>query len=303
MNEKYDTVLTDRAPISVTGPEAHSFLQGLLTNDIKALRAGEALFAALLSPQGKILFDMLISLTDGGLILDCRADQIKTLIKQLENYKLHAKVTIKNLSDTHRIVALYHSIPENSTHFHQDPRMGATVWRAVFPFLLSSDMRGGSHISELEDYHACRIAHAVPEGGLDFTFGQTFPHEANMDRLGGLSFSKGCYVGQEVVSRMHNRTTVRKRIVPIRWDGKKPSTGDEIKMGTRVIGTIGSLASDNSGLAMLRLDHALLAIEKNLPLIAGSSIIKPELRQQASLQKLSPAPYSDEKYRTAERKI
>jgi len=127
-----------------------------------------------------------------------------------------------------------------------------------------------------EDYEAYRIALAVPRGGLDFAYGDAFPHEADMDQLGGVDFAKGCYVGQEVVSRMEHRGTARRRIVPIESEATLPLSGSSIEVGNMPIGTIGSV-SGASGLALVRLDRAEEALARGIPLTAAG--VKLRLRQ------------------------
>jgi folate-binding protein YgfZ len=126
------------------------------------------------------------------------------------------------------------------------------------------------------DYHAHRVRLGVPEGGKDFAFGDTFPHEALLDQLNGVSFTKGCFVGQEVVSRMEHRATTRKRIVSVIGDDKLPHPGTEIRAGQVAIGTLGSTAG-RQGLALLRLDRAAEALEKGLHLAAGPVPVTIEL--------------------------
>jgi folate-binding protein YgfZ len=199
-------------------------------------------------------------------------------------YKLRAKADIQDRSAAYRVFAGWGPAPSRvgeagETHFFPDPRLGALGWRGLTGARLVSGIAsaiGGLDASP-EDYHAYRIALGVPEGGKDYAFGEAFPHEADLDQLNGVSFGKGCFVGQEVVSRMHNRASARKRVVPIA--GEAPLTpGAEVKAGAAVIGSVGSVAGAQA-LALVRLDRAAEAVAKGERLVAGGVAItlrKPE---------------------------
>jgi folate-binding protein YgfZ len=127
-------------------------------------------------------------------------------------------------------------------------------------------------------YEAHRIALGVPRGGLDFAYGDAFPHEADMDQLGGVDFAKGCYVGQEVVSRMEHRGTARSRAVPVRYDGAAPAAGAAVMAGGRQVGIIGSAAAGHA-VALLRLDRVAEAVSRHEPLAADGvpiHLVKPD---------------------------
>ena len=147
------------------------------------------------------------------------------------------------------------------------PELG---WRVIVPDLLARKTAEeiGAQMMEPGDYAAHRISCGVPSGGVDFAYADAFPHEANMDRLHGVDFTKGCYIGQEVVSRMHHRGTARTRIVRVQFDGAQPARGSEITAGDKSVGTMGS-AADGIGLALLRIDRVAEAREAALPLQAG----------------------------------
>ena len=149
-----------------------------------------------------------------------------------------------------------------------DPRLPALGSRILAEARLAASIAAATNSldASTEDYHAHRIALGVPEGGKDYVLGDTFPHEADLDQLNGVSFSKGCFVGQEVVSRMQNRASVRKRVVPIEGDAPLTS-GAEIKVGEAAIGTVGSVAGKQA-LALVRLDRAAEAKAKGQVLTA-----------------------------------
>jgi tRNA-modifying protein YgfZ len=266
--------LADRGVVRVTGADAEKLLQGIVSNDMELLASQPAIHAALLTPQGKILFDFFVVRASDGFLLEVARDKAADLAKRLNLYKLRAKVDIQDASEDYRVLALWGSPSGREeitdTVSFADPRLPALGSRILV------DTRSASGKVEAldatpEDYHAHRIALGVPEGGKDYVLGDTFPHEADLDQLGGVSFSKGCFVGQEVVSRMQNRANVRKRVVPIQ--GEAPlASGAEVTAGTAAIGTVGSV-SGRSALALLRLDRAAEAMAKGQNLTADGVAI------------------------------
>ena len=248
--------LEDRGIVSVSGEDAASFLQGVLTNDVENLGAHEARYAALLTPQGKILFDFLVvrlpADVGAAFALDCAATQAAELAKRLRFYKLRAKVAIADESADHGVLACWGGAPENAPGgiVYADPRADGLGHREILP--RAKAVAIGE--AQLSDYEALRISLGVAKGGVDFVYGDAFPHEANMDLLRGVDFEKGCYVGQEVVSRMKHRGGARKRIARVRVSGQAPAPGTPVMDGELPVGTLGSVAGA-SALAMLRLDR------------------------------------------------
>ncbi|KMO36142.1 folate-binding protein [Methylobacterium variabile] len=255
-------LLPDRAVVAVTGADASSFLQGLLTCNVETLPEGEARLGALLSPQGKILFDFLVSRAPDGFRLDVARDRVPDLVKRLTLYKLRAKVTIAALP---LAVAAGWGTDAPSSAL-RDGRLAALGWRLYAPEVPAAD-------ADAEAYAAHRIGLGVPEGGTDFALADAFPHEALMDQLGGVDFKKGCYVGQEVVSRMQHRSTARTRIVPVRYpDGRAVPAGTPVTAGERSLGQTGSAAGDR-GLALLRLDRLADALSAgDVPVADGRPV-------------------------------
>lgn len=231
-------MLDDRGVLKISGEDARSFLQGMVTCDMDKIAPDHAGFGALLTPQGKILFDFFIYEQDGAFLLDCPRALAADLAKRLGFYKLRAKVTIANLSDEFCVAASW----GDTVRGWVDPRLGALGAREIVPRQNSEN-----------GYDAHRIALGVPQGGLDFVYGDTFPHEADMDVLGGVDFHKGCYVGQEVVARMQHKTVVRKRVVPVVFAAPPLPLGADVKAGELVIGRMGSSVVGR-GLALVRLD-------------------------------------------------
>ena len=259
-------LLPDRAVVTVAGEDAAAFLQGILTCNVETLPEGEARLGALLTPQGKIQFDFLISRTPGGFRLDTAAGRVPDLLKRLTLYRLRAKVTLS--ADPAQGVAAAWDGAETSADVPRcrDARLPELGDRLYFG-------EGAFSADATEsDYHAQRIALGVPEGGRDFAFADAFPHEALMDQLGGVDFRKGCYVGQEVVSRMQHRGTARTRILPLVFlDGTAPEPGSEVTAGARSLGTTGSTANGR-GLAAIRLDRLGDALAAGEPVRAGGRI-------------------------------
>jgi len=247
-------LLEDRGVVEIAGPDAVTFLHNLVTNDIASLGAGEARFAALLAPQGKILFDFLVFARDRdegrALLLDCPRSLAADLVRRLGMYKLRARATIADRSQEIASLALWDTIerPEVAAlALARDPRSPALGWRALVP-------RVTAETGAREAYDALRIGARVPEGGVDFAYGDAFPHEANMDRLAGVDFTKGCFIGQEVVARMKHRGATRKRVTPYRAQGPAPAPGTPVLAGELELGATGSCIGDR-GLALIRLDR------------------------------------------------
>jgi folate-binding protein YgfZ len=265
---KKAAMLEDRGVLSVSGEDATTFLQGLLTNDVERLAPGEARYAALLTPQGKILFDMIVVRAPGeepSYLIDCTAAQAADLAKRLGFYKLRAKVAIANQSAERAVVAFWRNEPASTEGLvYADPRDPRLGWRAILPRAAAVAV-GSEHLGE---YEGLRIAAGAPKGGLDFTYADAFPHDANFDLLHGVDFDKGCYVGQEVVSRMKHRGTARKRVARVKLSGPAPAPGTPVMDGELSVGALGS-SSGREALALLRLDRAEEAKAAGRPLSAG----------------------------------
>ena len=274
--------LSDRGVLSLSGADAERFLQGLITNDMGLLADQTAIHAGLLSPQGKILFDFFVVKTPDGYLLDVARDKAAELAKRLTLYKLRAKIDIADVSQEWNVYAAWNSEAEARDGIrYKDPRLPDLGERRLF----SAQPVGADETAAA--YHAHRIAHGVPEGGKDYTFGDTFPHEALFDQLNGVSFTKGCYVGQEIVSRMENRATARKRIVPVVAHETLPASGTEIRAGDVAIGTLGSSAGER-GLALLRLDRAAEFNAKGVPITVANLPLNIELPSWATFTRAPP---------------
>ena len=283
-------LLPDRGVVKVAGDGARSFLHGLVTADILELKPGAARFCALLTPQGKIIADFIVTEAPakdgGGFFLDVPRALGAALIAKLNIYKLRAKVIVEDLSAVLGVLAAWDgsSTTKDGTTKHglsyADPRLPALGLRVMLPPHLAAAAAAelGTTLVDAAQYEAHRIALGVPQGGLDFSYGDAFPHETDMDQLGGVDFSKGCYVGQEVVSRMEHRGTARSRAVPVRYDGTAPAAGAAVTAGDRQVGTIGSAAAGRA-VALLRLDRVAEAMLRGEPLVGGGvpiHLVKPD---------------------------
>jgi folate-binding protein YgfZ len=272
--------LPDRGVVKVSGEDARDFLNGLVTTDMTLLQPGLGRFGALLTPQGKITTDFLITEAPsghgGGFLIDCPRALAQALADKLGFYKLRAKVSVENLSDSLGVLAAWDGDPALKPDLaFADPRNAALGWRILVPEELAPKAAGliGAEMVDSGAHEAHRVASGVPRGGLDFIYGDAFPHETNMDRLHGVDFDKGCYVGQEVVSRMQHRGTARTRTVRIMLDGPAPEPGAAILAGDKPIGTMGSTAGHH-GLALIRIDRAADALEAGTPLTSGGLAIR-----------------------------
>jgi tRNA-modifying protein YgfZ len=272
--------LRDRGVVKVSGEDARHFLNGLVTTDLTELKSGLGRFGALLTPQGKIITDFLITEASsghgGGFLIDAPRALSQALADKLGFYKLRAKVSVENLSDGLGVLAVWDGEPAVKPDLSfADPRHAALGWRILVPEELKqkvADLIGADLVDDTA-YEAHRIASGVPRGGLDFMYGDAFPHETNMDRLNGVDFDKGCYVGQEVVSRMQHRGTARTRTVKVVLDGPSPEVGATILAGDKPVGTMGSTTGEN-GLALIRTDRVADALDAGLALTAGGLTLR-----------------------------
>ena len=272
--------LPDRGVVKVSGEGARDFLNGLVTTDIDLVRPGLGRFGALLTPQGKITTDFLITEAPsghgGGFLIDCPSALAQGLADRLGFYKLRAKVSVENLSDSLGVLAMWDGEPAVKPDLtFSDPRSEKLGWRLLIPEELASKVASlvGADLVDSALYDAHRIACGAPRGGIDFMYGDAFPHETNMDRLHGVDFDKGCYVGQEVVSRMQHRGTARTRTVRVIPEGAPPEAGVAVLAGDKPVGTMGS-SGGGVGLALMRIDRVADALDAGTPLTAGGIAIR-----------------------------
>ena len=273
-------LLPDRGVVKVVGDDGRKFLNGLVTSNLAEVAPGRAGFAALLTPQGKIIVDFILAeappADGGGFFLDCPRALVPTLLQRLSFYKLRAKVMVEDLCDSLGVLAIWDGAAATEYGLcYGDPRLPELGLRCMLPPHLAGKAAAdvGADLVDAAAYEAHRIALGIPRGGLDFSYGDAYPHETDMDQLGGVDFGKGCFVGQEVVSRMEHRGTARTRVVPVTYDGFAPEAGTPVSAGDRSIGTLGSTARGH-GLALLRLDRAADALAAGQPLLAGGVALR-----------------------------
>jgi len=279
------TLLPDRGVVKVAGDDARHFLNGLFTADIGKVTLDDACFAALLTPQGKIIVDAIVAEAPardgGGFFLDVPKALAKACVDRLNFYKLRAKVMVEDLSEVLGVMAAWDG--DAVTEYglcYRDPRLPELGRRIMLPPHLAAEAAAdlGAELAAAAAFEARRIALGVPRGGLDFIYGDAFPHEADMDQLHGVDFHKGCFVGQEVVSRMEHRGNARTRIVPVAYEGFAPDAGAAVTAAEKPVGTFGSSAGGRA-LAMLRLDRAEDALAAGHALVAGAvtlRLVKPD---------------------------
>jgi folate-binding protein YgfZ len=294
MAETKLALLPDRGVVSVAGADAAKLLQGVITNDMELIEGQGALHAGLLSPQGKILFEFFVVRGPDGYCLETGRTKASELAERLKMYKLRADVEIKDVSADYTVAAIWggpyapRGVGKTPLWF-ADPRLPQLGYRELTT-LRSDWALGGEQCDSAtqDDYHAHRNTLGVPEGGRDYAFGDAFPHEALFDQLNGVSFEKGCYVGQEVVSRMQNRGTARKRVVPVVAERPLPACGTSIVAGGVELGRLGSVAGPR-GLALLRLDRVAEFAEKDEALWANEVPLRVELPAWAHFGTSAPA--------------
>ena len=279
-------ILSDRSIVQVDGADARHFLQNLITANLDKLVPGEVQTSALLTPQGKILFDFLISASgDDSYRCDIRTDLVADFIRRLTLYKLRATVTFEQLTETRVIVGWDGDAPHGALRDTRFPEQ-AHVWR----------LYGSGSVLDAEHpaWDAVRIAHGVAESGSDFALSDVFPHDVLMDKNGGVDFRKGCYVGQEVVSRMQHRGTARRRVATLTAQTDLPAGNDPeaeltIRAGDKPVGNIGSTAG-KSALAIVRTDRVADALDQGVALTVEGIPVTLTLPDWTGLSFTSTAP-------------
>src|ERR1700730_17621417 len=264
-------LLGDRGVIEVGGADATGFLQRLITNSVLNIPKGEGRYAGLLTPQGKLLFDFfVVPLREGpgaGSLIDCAGEQTADLVKRLNLHKMRAKIAIEDKSEDFGVASAFGGEVAAGLEglIYRDMRAPQMGLRVIVP---RGDDLAKLDRAEASRYEAHRIARGVPKGGVDFVHGNSFVHDVNLDLMNGVDFKKGCYVGQEVVARVHYRNSARKRIVKIHFDGPAPAQGAQITAGEKNIRP-GGAAGRGEVLAMVRLDRLEEARVAGVALKAG----------------------------------
>lgn len=288
MEQAHYVILETRGVLAVAGEDARSWLQGLISNDIRKVTNSQAIYAALLTPQGKFLHDFFIVQHENLFLLDCEASRIDELEARLARYRLRAQVTLAKW-DWHcvalngqaaALLGLDGEVGSCAAFFggmvYRDPRLAEIGARAVLPreALPQALLNAGLEPSSYEDYDLLRLSLALPDGSRDIAVEKGFLLENNFDDLNGVDFDKGCYIGQELTARTKFRATVRKRLFRVDVSGPLPEPGTTISFADAPAGTMCS-GRDRIGLALLRLDAVKNAAERGESLCAGEARLTP----------------------------
>ncbi|MBB6483247.1 folate-binding protein YgfZ [Rhizobium lusitanum] len=269
--------LKDRSFIRVVGAEAESFLHNLITTDLVSLAADEVRPGALLTPQGKILFDFMIRRDGADFLIETDATQREGLLKRLMLYRLRAKIEFTPL-DVEGVTVGWGDAASDGPRDSRFLKAGIVLTRTP-----------GQHgHDDRAMYDALRIANGIAVSDRDFALQDAFPHDVLMDLNGGLGFRKGCYIGQEVVSRMHHRGTTRRRVVIVDGSTDLPASGMELTAGGKPMGSLGSV-DGSKGLAIIRIDRAGEAIASGTPILAGDVEVSVSLPTWSGLTFPAPA--------------
>ncbi|MGI9498427.1 MAG: YgfZ/GcvT domain-containing protein [Geminicoccaceae bacterium] len=284
-------VMLKRGVLAIEGDEARSFLQGLISNDIENVRPDRAIYAALLTPQGKCLFDFFIAEQGSLLLLDVEADRLPALAQRLTMYKLRAKVDIADVSGDFGVGALLGPSVLQDVELgaepgagrgldggviYTDPRLSVLGARAILPkgSMTASLKAFGLEAGADEDYERMRFAAGVPEGAVELGVDKSPLLELGFEELRGVDFDKGCFVGQELTARMKYRGLVRKRLMPVTFEDGSPTPGSAVKAGSRDIGDLRS-TTDHGGFAVLRVDKLAESTERGETLSADGVSVTP----------------------------
>jgi folate-binding protein YgfZ len=284
-------VLADRGVLALRGADVRRFLQGLISNDVERIRPDQASYAALLTPQGKFLFDFFIVQHGDELLLETELARVRDLQRRLMMYRLRSKVEIEEVSAGLAVAALIGEgvaemidLParpgacralEHGLAF-VDPRLVRMGVRALLPAQNAASALAQLQLDEAPRaaYERLRLGLGVPDGSRDLMVEKATLLESGFEELNGVDFGKGCFVGQELTARMKFRGLVRRRLLPVIFDGAAPAPGTVIRLAEREAGEMRS-SSGGHGLALLRLEHVAKAKESGVPLIAGGTEVVP----------------------------
>jgi folate-binding protein YgfZ len=271
MAERSYALLEDRGFIAVEGEDAHSFLQGLISNDIEKAGAGRAIHAAFLTPQGKYLHDFFVVKMGEAFYLDCEAARLDDLKRRLSMYRLRAKVTLDDVSDAFTAAALFGedagaafdlgtepgtALPFAGGVIYVDPRLATAGMRTMLPAAGARQALAdvGFEDAGREAYDDFRLRLGLPDGSRDMVVEKALLLESGFEELNGVDFEKGCYMGQELTARTKHRGLVKKRLMPVDIDGPLPALGTPILCGGKEAGEMRS-SHGARGLALMRLEY------------------------------------------------
>ncbi len=285
-------ILNDRGLLAIEGAEARTFLQGVISNDIEKATAQQAIYAALLTAQGKYLHDFFIAELNGVLLVDCEDARRDDLFRRLSMYKLRAQATISDQSGEYVAVALFgdgieeicelSEQPGMAKPFHHgvayvDPRHSGMGIRAILPREDAEQIMQGLNITEgsKEDYDNLRLQLGLPDGSCDMIIEKSILLENGFDELHGVDWNKGCYIGQELTARTKHRGLIKKRLVPVVIQGPPPAPGTTIQWDGKEVGEMRS-SIDGFGLALIRLEYLDKTTEADTTFSAGDASVTPQ---------------------------
>ncbi|WP_111786866.1 CAF17-like 4Fe-4S cluster assembly/insertion protein YgfZ [Brucella pituitosa] len=262
--------LSNRALVQITGEDAEKFVQAVITTNLDKLGADELKPGALLAPQGKIMFDFLVSRIGNGLLFDMPAGIAADFAKRMTLYRLRAKAEITQSPES--LVSVCWQTDSASSEDDSIKEYGKRDTRFPEELNVLRIYGKAGDISDESAWIALRAEYGIAEGEADFAYNDVFPHDINFDQTGGVTFPKGCFIGQEVVSRMHHRSTPRRRVLVAKSDTPLPAMGTPVTVNGREIGTLGS-SSGKIGLALVRIDKVKDALDSGTAIMAGEVVI------------------------------
>ena len=269
------TVLSNRGVCRIRGKDKLAFLQGLITNDVNKITTDQAIYAALLSPQGKFQYDLFIiasAADDDAWLIDCDRDRAELLIKRLSLYKLRSDVTLENMSDTHTVLAVWGDVVPQEGIAFPDPRLSAFGSRMIVPTESVPEIchQASLTLTPFDDYDLYRLTWGIPDGSRDIVVDRGVILECGFDELNAIDWNKGCYMGQELTARTRYRGLIRKRLLPVRIEGGAPAFQAPIMQDDIEVGDMRTTLKGH-GIAMIRLE----ALQKPLPFSCKDATVIP----------------------------
>jgi len=279
--------LDNRGLLAVRGEDARPFLQGLISNDIRRVTDDRAIHAAFLTAQGKFLHEFFVVSLGDTLMLDCEAGRVADLARRLSLYRLRSKVAIEERTTDYAVAAVFGEGADLAFQLkgeagaagafaggvvYRDPRLSAAGVRAILPREGGEEALRRMDFAETSfaEYDAHRLSLGLPDGSRDMVVEKTILLEAGFDELNGVDWHKGCFLGQELTARTKYRGLIKRRLLPVRFDGPAPAPGTPIHLDGRAVGEMRSAAS-GVGLALLRLESLQATESAGVPLIAGET--------------------------------
>jgi folate-binding protein YgfZ len=281
------TLLPDRGVLEIAGADRLAFLQGLVSNDVRKVGAHRAIYAALLTPQGKYLHDFFLVEQGEAIYLDGERARMPDLLRRLSMFRLRAKVALADVSDRFSIAVAFGddvgarlglaaepgaAAPLSGGIVYTDPRLVELGARALLPRSDGSHALETAGLAPIEaaDYDRLRLSLGVPDGSRDLVVEKAILLEAGFDELNGVDWDKGCYMGQELTARTKYRGLIKKRLMPVKVDGALPEPGTVVKVGDAEAGEMRGGRGDLA-LALLRLEVLDQASKTGAPLLAGGA--------------------------------